>query len=75
MAMYIDENGWGQEEYEELRASIDKEKAYDNWIDERYAAMRIGDVTFKASQVLKELNSTAYIVGYNEWEEELDVYE
>ncbi len=43
------------------------ENSYDEMLDDCYDVIKIGDLTFTASQVLYNCDKTAYDIGYDEY--------
>lgn len=42
---------------------------YDEWIDDLYPETQIGYLTFRASDILFELDPIAYRVGYSDYQD------
>jgi hypothetical protein len=49
--------------------------SYDDYLDEVYGSCVIGELEFLPSQIVKELDPTAYIVWFSDWcsNEEIEV--
>jgi len=45
----------------------DTKKAYDDFLDEIYGDIEIGNSSFRPSQILEELEPTTYRVGFGDW--------
>ena len=56
------------EDYEVERS----EDEYDDVLDEIYDEVSLGYSTFSPSQILRELDATAYRIGFNEWVDAFD---
>lgn len=56
---------------EPKKCEIDKDSydKFDNYIDESYMPIHIGDCTYSPSQVLKEVDPTAYDTMYADWKD------
>lgn len=42
-------------------------QAYNEFLDEVFPEYVMGNLTFRPSRILEELDKTAYHVGFNEW--------
>lgn len=54
----------------ELHCAVEDEideNSYDDMLDECYDVIKIGNITFLPSQVLKECDEVAYNIGYSEY--------
>lgn len=48
------------------------EEAYNEWLDEVYGEVRIGNYTYLTSVALKNVDPIAYRVGLSEYEDSLE---
>jgi len=55
-----------QERYDELEEGEDTDE-YDNMIDDSNPEVRIGNLRYSPSEVLKSVDGIAYRTGYNDW--------
>jgi len=54
---------------------VDKKEIYDELLDECYGEIKIGNITFDPSRVLKELDPIAYDCGLYDYLSDGDFYE
>lgn len=55
---------------------IDEDKYdenYDEWLDEIYGEIMIGNISFLPSRILKELDPIAYRCGFSDYIDSLDI--
>ncbi|WLY85674.1 hypothetical protein 241Ecol014PP_00196 [Escherichia phage 241Ecol014PP] len=55
---------------------IDEDKhddKYDEWLDEIYGEIMIGNISFLPSRILKELDPIAYRCGFSDYIDSLDI--
>jgi predicted nucleic acid-binding Zn-ribbon protein len=55
---------------------IDEDKYdenYDEWLDEVYGEIMIGNISFLPSRILKELDPIAYRCGFSDYIDSLDI--
>lgn len=50
---------------------MDIEEQYEEMLDECYEPVKIGDMTFYASQILRNCDPVAYRIGLSEYEDYL----
>ena len=56
--------------------AIDEDKYdenYDEWLDEIYGEIMIGNISFLPSRILKELDPIAYRCGFSDYIDSLDI--
>lgn len=59
-----------KEERKDCLENGDNEEEYDDFLDECYPDVKIGNISFCASRVLKELDEVAYNCGLDDYNEE-----
>lgn len=57
-----------------MMVEIYDEENYNEMLDEIYSPIKIEDVTFNASYVLKECDPTAYRCGFNDFQVEVEYW-
>jgi hypothetical protein len=45
----------------------DAYEAYDNFLDEVYGEINLGELTFSPSRIIREFDTPAYDEGFNNW--------
>jgi hypothetical protein len=55
-----------------LYTEIEIEEQFDEFLDEAYPVVKIGELTFYPSQILKNCDPIAYRIGVSEYEDMLD---
>ncbi|AYY11604.1 hypothetical protein EF847_01540 [Actinobacteria bacterium YIM 96077] len=48
------------------------EEQYEKMLDENHGTVRLGELEYAASRVLREVDPTAYRVGFADWLSELE---
>lgn len=74
MTTYRYDDGWHVQEFdckEDFLDYVFDEDAYDEMLDECYPDYEIGDLSYTASQVLKEVDPVAYDIGRDEYVDSL----
>jgi hypothetical protein len=55
-----------------LYTETEIEEQFDDFLDEVYPVVKIGEMTFYPSQILKNCDPIAYRIGLSEYEDMLD---
>jgi len=55
------------EERISILTSDESNEEYENFLDETHEEVKIGELTFSPSRILKELDPTAFRCGKNDW--------
>lgn len=69
-----------EEDIEDFQGTLDLDDyetmaKYDDWIDELYGTIRLGETEWETAYVLSQIDPVAYRVGFNEWIDSMDEHD